>query len=72
MEELQTPLDIIKALGGHHAVAKLTGSKAKAVWNWTESFPSNTYVAITDALHAIDKTAPDALWRMKAPAEAAQ
>lgn len=71
MEELLTTLDVIIALGGNQPVADLTGSTNKAVSNWRgfETFPSNTYVAITEALAAIDKTAPASLWGMKVPAE---
>lgn len=74
MEELLTTLDVIEALGGNQTVADLTGSTNKAVWNWRgfETFPSNTYVALNDALTAIGKTAPASLWGMKVPAEASQ
>ncbi|WP_213287545.1 hypothetical protein [Bradyrhizobium sp. sGM-13] len=71
MDELSTTSEVIDALGGNAAVAKITGSTVKAVWNWRgfETFPSNTYVALTDALRAIGKTAPPSLWGMKIPAE---
>ena len=73
MDELRTTLDVIIALGGNQAVADLTGSTNKAVSNWrrpNETFPSNTYVSLLAALHAIGKTAPASLWNMKVPAEA--
>lgn len=72
MEELATTSEVMDALGGNAAVAELTGSTLKAVWNWRgfETFPSNTYVAMTDALRARGKTAPASLWGMKMPAEA--
>jgi hypothetical protein len=74
MEQICTTVEVIEALGGNQAVAALTDSTNKAVSNWRkfETFPSNTYLAITTALQAIDKTAPAALWAMKVPAEAAQ
>ena len=69
MEELTTTSEVMDALGGNTVVAELTGSKIKAVWNWRgfETFPSNTYVAMTNALLAKGKTAPDSLWGMKLP-----
>jgi len=71
MEELSTTSEVLDALGGNGAVAEITGSTTKAVWNWRgfNTFPSNTYVAMTDALRAIGKTAPASLWGMKLPAE---
>lgn len=71
MDELSTTSEVMDALGGNVAVAELTGSSTKAVWNWRgfETFPSNTYVAMTDALVAKGKTAPASLWGMKATAE---
>lgn len=74
MDELLTTSDVMDALGGNLAVAELTGSKPKAVWNWRgfDTFPSNTYVAMTAALLAKGKTAPASLWGMKQPANSEQ
>jgi hypothetical protein len=71
MEELSTTSTVMDALGGNVAIAEITGSKPKAVWNWrgSETFPSNTYVAMIEALRAIGKTAPASLWGMKVVAE---
>ena len=71
MDELSKTADVMDALGGNQAVAELTGSKPKAVWNWRgfDTFPSNTYVAMIEALHQKGKTAPASLWGMKSPAE---
>lgn len=68
METLSTTSEVMDALGGNLAVAELTGSNNKAVWNWrvAETFPANTYVALTQALLAKGKTAPASLWGMKA------
>jgi hypothetical protein len=65
--ELTTTEAVIDALGGNQRVGELTASNAKAVWNWRASntFPSNTYVALQSALKSIGKAAPDALWSMK-------
>lgn len=66
---LTTTSDVIEALGGNPAVAELTGSTPKAVWNWRgfETFPANTYVAMTQALRTKGKSAPASLWGMKLP-----
>lgn len=71
LEILETTEQVIEALGGNGPVANLTASKPNAVSNWRgfETFPSNTYVAMTEALRARGKTAPSSLWGMKAPAE---
>lgn len=71
MVELNTTAEVIVALGGNGPVADLTSSTPKAVSNWRgfETFPSNTYVAITEALREQGKTAPPSLWGMKSPAE---
>jgi hypothetical protein len=68
METLRTTSEVMDELGGNLAVAEITESRPKAVWNWRKSgvFPSNTYVAITEALLAKGKTAPASLWGMKA------
>lgn len=74
MEELNSTSEVIDALGGNPAVAGLTASTPKAVWNWRgfETFPSNTYVVMIGALRAKGKTAPASLWGMKQPAEVAE
>jgi hypothetical protein len=74
MTELSTTSEVIIALGGNGPVAELTSSTPKAVSNWRgfETFPSNTYVAMTEALREQGKTAPASLWGMKVPAEASQ
>lgn len=68
METLTTTSEVVEALGGYLAVAEITGSKPKAVSNWPRfnTFPANTYVALTEALLAKGKTAPATLWGMKA------
>ena len=52
MIELSTTSEVMDELGGNPAVAKLTGSKTKAVWNWRnfDKFPSNTYAVMIAAL----------------------
>lgn len=81
---LHTTAEIVNVLGGNGPTAKLTMSAedaadpakaakaAKAVTNWkkAETFPSNTYVAMTRALRERGYEAPDTLWGMKMPEEA--
>jgi hypothetical protein len=71
MEELHTTADVMDALGGNDAVAEITCSKPKAVWNWrfTRTFPSRTYLILLGALNEVGKTAPASLWGMKLPSE---
>lgn len=69
MDILHTTSEVIDALGGYHAVAEITGRNPKAAENWRrfDSFPPNTYLAMTRALRAIGKDAPPELWRMNLP-----
>jgi len=71
LENLDTFSEVMEALGGNQGVGDLTGAKPStlSMWRKANSFPSNTYVVITDALRAIGKTAPASLWGMKQPAE---
>jgi hypothetical protein len=71
LEILNTTAAVMDALGGNTPVARLTRSRPSAVSNWRgfKTFPSNFYVAMIEALHAIGKTAPDSLWGMKAGAD---
>lgn len=64
--ELTSTVSVMDALGGTRAVADLTGRTYSAAFNWRsfETFPADTYVALTAALRAIDRTAPDSLWGM--------
>jgi hypothetical protein len=61
---LETSSAVFEALGGYAKVAKLTGRQVSAVYMWTNGFPSNTYVVMTEALAEIGKSAPAALWGM--------
>lgn len=74
LELLETVAEVFTALGDNPGVEELTGSKPStlSMWRAAGTFPSNTYVVLTEALRAIGKTAPDSLWKMKVPAEAAQ
>lgn len=65
-EPLTTTSEVMDALGGNRAVADLTHRTLAAVWNWRQfpTFPSNTYLIMTDALDRIGFTAPPSLWGM--------
>jgi len=71
MDDLKTVAEVFKALGENPGVAELTGAKAStlSMWRAAGSFPSNTYVVLTDALRAVGKSAPDSLWKMRTAAE---
>lgn len=69
MTSIETTTEIIDALGGNLAVARLTSSTAKAVSNWRGSgkFPSNTFLIIKAELMRSGMSAPDHLWSMREP-----
>lgn len=66
--------EVIDALGGTAAVARLLGRSMTVVSNWKAGgcFPSNTYVVFQTALARIGLRAPDSLWRMVEPSPAAR
>lgn len=66
MAHLTSPIEVIEALGGTDAVAKLTGRKYGAAFNWRsfETFPPDTFLVLTKALEDLGHTAPPSLWRM--------
>jgi len=65
--ELTTTTEVMDALGGNAAVAEITNSTPKAAWNWRgfETFPANTYLAMTQALAERGFSAPPSLWGMR-------
>lgn len=71
LTQLDTAAQVLDALGGNKGVEALTASSQTRVANWRAAgcFPSNTYVAMIDALAAVGKSAPAHLWRMREPAE---
>jgi hypothetical protein len=68
MHELSTSADVIEKLGGIAEVAKLTGRKYNAVFNWRVlgSFPASTFLLLNAALADRGLTASPTLWRMVA------
>ena len=69
MTSIETTTEIIDALGGNVAVARLTSSTAKAVSNWRGfgKFPANTFLIIKAELMRLGASAPDHLWSMREP-----
>jgi hypothetical protein len=66
MVDRRTTEAVINSLGGLGAVAELTHTKAKSVWNWKKSnrFPAKTYLALISALGHKGDSAPNSLWNM--------
>lgn len=71
LEVLETVDAVMEELGGNRPVATLTASKPSAVsmWRKAQSFPTNQYLIMTEALREKGKTAPASLWGMKSPVE---
>lgn len=68
---LATAAEVIEALGGPAATARLTGRKAQHVWNWKNSdrLPAETFLVISSELEALGKSAPPSLWGIAVPAD---
>jgi hypothetical protein len=66
---LSTTDDVIDALGGTGAVARLAGVGSSAVSNWRtwSNFPPRTFLKLTEALAERNLTAPSWLWDMEPP-----
>ena len=64
---LETTKEVIDAIGGTSAAAKLTGRSYNAAHNWRKfsTFPANTYLTMTAALDERGHTAPPSLWGMQ-------
>jgi hypothetical protein len=67
MRRLATYDDIIKRLGGVHAVAKLTKRNPQAVFNWRPRgfFPTVLYFVMIEELERRGFTAARHLWRFQ-------
>lgn len=64
---LRSTKRVVAVLGGTKAVAKLAQCKNLSTasnWKGFETFPSNTYVVMIEALEKVGKTAPPWLWGM--------
>jgi hypothetical protein len=69
---LKTAEDVIAALGGATATARLTGRKPQHVWNWknTGRLPADTFLIVSEELKSSGKSAPPALWGIAEPQSA--
>jgi hypothetical protein len=69
MEPLATTSEVIDALGGTAAVARLTGRSMQAVSNWRERgrFTAAAYDPITKALSDIGRRAHPSVWKSLPP-----
>ena len=74
LEILKTVADVFVALGGNPGVAAITDANPSTVSMWKSggSFPANTYLVLTHALHEQNKTALASLWGMKCPSRPVQ
>jgi len=70
VRELQTASDVIDALGGTAATARLTDRRDQHISNWrkTGRLPANTFLILTGKLQEIDCAASPELWGIKEPA----
>jgi len=67
MKKLRTTEDVIIALGGIPAMAKLTNTSVNGVYNWRagKQFPADTYLLIRAELAERGLAAPDSMWPMR-------
>lgn len=73
MHELRTAEQVIEALGGPAATARLTGRKDQHVWNWKRDgrLPAKTFLIVSQELQSRGLTAPPALFGIDEPERAA-
>jgi hypothetical protein len=64
--EVQTASEVIDALGGTGATARLTSKSNQAVSNWraTGKLPADTYYALNGELEKLGIAAPPTIWGM--------
>lgn len=70
--EALTEVDaVVDALGGTGKVAALVGASVASVSNWRAAgrMPARTFLIMREALAAIGKAAPAALWSIDEPAK---
>lgn len=67
--DLQTAGDVIDALGGTAATARLTGRKDQHVSNWRASgkLPAKTFLILKQELKARGLAAPSKIWGIEQP-----
>lgn len=66
---MQTASDVIDALGGTLATAKIARRSMQAVSNWRKAnrLPAETFLTISQELKSRGETAPPALWGIEEP-----
>ena len=71
MMNLNTVEDVINALGGPAAVAKLSAGTLNSIYNWraANKFPADTYLLLQSELRLRHLVAPDHLWPMRMPVQ---
>ncbi len=69
---LETASEVIDALGGTAAVARLTNRQMQHVSNWrsTGRLPPDTFLIMTAELHKIRLAAPSEIWGIPSSREA--
>jgi hypothetical protein len=67
MRSLKTVDEVIDALGGTTATARLTGRTLSAVSNWrsTKRLPADLFLMLSKALDERGAMAPPSLWGME-------
>jgi hypothetical protein len=71
---LETAEDVIEALGGVPATARLTGRKdGRVVSNWKvrKRLPADTFLIVSDELKRLGKNASPSVWGITAPEQGA-
>jgi hypothetical protein len=74
MRRLISTEAVVEELGDIDKVARILGAKysATANWKYRNRFPANTYLVLIAALRKRGCTAPESLWGMRKPQEAAE
>jgi hypothetical protein len=69
MKKLTSTADVLDALGGTAAAARLLGIKRSTVSMWKVGgrFPSSSYLALSDVLRSHGIECPPELWGMVPP-----
>lgn len=70
--ELQTAGQVIDALGGTAATARLTNRAAQHVSNWRKAnrLPADTFLILREELTKRGKNAPPSVWGIREPEQA--
>ena len=72
--DLQTAGEVIDALGGTAATARIAGRKDQHVSNWRASgrLPADTFLILQAELRDRDLNAPPSIWGIREAEQAAQ